>query len=264
MSPRKLFIRCFPSLNDFAFLAPAILLFCIMYGTTSMLGDGDTGWHIRAGDWILDHHRFPTADFFSFTKPGQPWFAWEWLWEISFAWLHRHTGMPGVILASVVILCLTSMLLLRLIRRQSKSNPIAVGVMILAVLGMSVHFLARPHLFSFLFTVILLLLLDRRRESGRDVPWIAVPLFVVWANVHPGFAAGIIILGAQTAGELAMHGPPPNLAGEPHLMARFRRYVLLTGACAWPRSPIPTATTSMSTCIRSSPTLMRSITLANT
>ena len=230
MKPRNLFTRCFPSLNDFAFLTPAILLFCMMGGVASMLGDGDTGWHIRAGEWILDHHRFPTADFFSFTKPGQPWFAWEWLWEVCFAWFHRQTGMAGVILGSVLALGLTSMFLLRLIRRRSKNNVIAVGVTVLAILGMSLHFLARPHLFSFLFTVILLDVLESRRESGK-FPWILVPLFVVWANVHPGFAAGIIILAAWTAGELgnALAALEPGRRTE--LLARFRQYLLLTAIC---------------------------------
>jgi hypothetical protein len=181
--------------------------------------------------WILDHHRLPTFDFFSFTKSGQPWFAWEWLWEISFAWIHRHTGMAGVILGSVVTLCLTSMQLFSLIRRRTKSGLIASGVTVLAVLGMSIHFLARPHLFSFLFTVILLKLLDRRRESGRDLPWIVVPLFVVWANVHPGFVAGIIILVAQTAGDLADAWTTAEPGRRTEFLARFRRSLLLTAAC---------------------------------
>src|SRR5690242_5861795 len=165
MNARNLLRRCFPSLTDFAFLAPAILLFCLMAGAVGLLADGDTGWHIRAGDWILDHHRAPTFDFFSFTKPGQPWYAWEWLWEVAFAWLHRQTGMAGVILANVIVLCTTSMLLFRLIRRRSNNDLIACGVTVLAILGMSLHFIARPHLFSFLFAVILLDMLDRRRES---------------------------------------------------------------------------------------------------
>jgi hypothetical protein len=231
MTPRNLFIRCFPSLNDFAFLAPAILIFCLMEGAPNLLADGDTGWHIRAGDWILDHHRLPVSDFFSFTKSGQPWFAWEWLWEVSFAWVHRQTGIAGVILGSVVVLCLTSMLLLRLVRRRTRNNAIACAVTVVAVLGMSLHFLARPHLFSFLFTVILLNLLDRRRESGRDLPWLIVPLFAVWANVHPGFLAGIIILGARTAGDLANAWAASETDRRAELLAQFQRSLLLTFAC---------------------------------
>src|SRR5678816_1711160 len=104
MNRRTFFARCFPSVDDFTFLAPAILLFCLMGGVASMLVDGDTGWHLRAGEWILEHHQFPTADFFSFTKSGQPWFAWEWLWEATFAFMNRVAGMPAVILGNLVVL----------------------------------------------------------------------------------------------------------------------------------------------------------------
>jgi hypothetical protein len=231
MNLRKLWLRCSPSLTDFGFLAPAILLFCLMGGVASLLIDSDTGWHIRAGDWILNNHRLPTSDFFSFTKAGQSWYAWEWLWEVSFALIHRLAGMAGVILGNVLILGLTSVFLLRLVRRRSKNNLIAVGVTVLALLGMSLFFLARPHLFSFFFTVILLDVLDRRRDSGHDVPWIVVFLFMVWANVHPGFVGGLITLAAYTAADLANALTASEPGRREDLLARFRRYLPLTGAC---------------------------------
>lgn len=231
MKLQRLWVRCFPSLNDFAFLAPAILLFCLMNGVASMLVDGDTGWHIRAGEWILDHHKFPTFDFFSFTKSGQPWFAWEWLWEVCVACLYRLAGMPGVVLGNLVIVCLASMNLWLLVRRQSKSAAAAFGVAVLALLGMSMYLLARPQLVSFLFAVILLKLLGRWRESGQGIPWVVVLLFLVWANVHPGFLAGVIILGAYTAGDLANALTASELSRRTELLALFRRSSLLLVTC---------------------------------
>ena len=232
MDDKKLALRFFPSLSDFAFLAPAIMLFGVMFGTRSLLADSDTGWHIRAGDWILDHGRFPTSDFFSFTKPGQPWYAWEWLWEVAFAWLHRHGGMAGVIFVCALVICLTGMLLFRLIRAQSSNDLVAFAVTLVAMFGMAVHFLARPHLFSALFAVILLTMVERKRRAGRDVPWGAIPLLVLWVNVHPGFAAGIIILCAYTAGELVAALTSPKPEERKFLLKRFERYALLTVACS--------------------------------
>ncbi len=40
----KFVLRFFPSLSDFAFLAPIVMLFAVMSGTRNMLGDSDTGW----------------------------------------------------------------------------------------------------------------------------------------------------------------------------------------------------------------------------
>ena len=58
-----------PSLTDVAFIIPLLFLFSKLDGVKTMLGDGDTGWHIRTGEWILANHRIPTTDFFSFTMP---------------------------------------------------------------------------------------------------------------------------------------------------------------------------------------------------
>src|ERR1700682_4034666 len=85
-------VRLLPSLTDLAFLMPVVFLFARMEGVKTMLGDGDTGWHIRTGEWILSNGRVPTTDVFSFTKAGAPWYAWEWLWDMCFAWVYHHGG----------------------------------------------------------------------------------------------------------------------------------------------------------------------------
>ena len=64
--------RFLPSLTDIAFLMPLIFIFLKLNGARTLLGDGDTGWHVRTGEWILAHHQVPHADFFSFSRPGAP------------------------------------------------------------------------------------------------------------------------------------------------------------------------------------------------
>jgi hypothetical protein len=86
--------RLMPCLTDIAFLLPAGLLFFKLGGTKTLFADGDTGWHIKTGEWILQHGRGPTQDLFSYTKPGQPWFAWEWGWDVLFALIHNVADWP--------------------------------------------------------------------------------------------------------------------------------------------------------------------------
>src|SRR5512140_2498715 len=116
-------IRLLPSLTDVAFLFPLMFVFGGLDGTRTMLGDGDTGWHLRTGEWILAHGQIPRQDLFSFTRPDAPWFAWEWLWDAAFGWLHLRWGMASVVLASLLVICLTSALLYRLIYRRC-GNPL--------------------------------------------------------------------------------------------------------------------------------------------
>src|ERR1700723_4523556 len=101
--------RFLPSLTDIAFLMPLIFIFIKLDGARTLLGDGDTGWHIRTGEWILAHHSVPQVDMFSYSRPGAPWFAWEWLWDVVFAMLHQRWGLAGVVLASLTGICFTTM-----------------------------------------------------------------------------------------------------------------------------------------------------------
>src|ERR1700674_2051509 len=121
-------LRVLPSLTDVAFLLPLILLFAGLEGVRTMLGDGDTGWHVRIGEWTLAPGQVPHQDIFSFTKPGEPFIAWEWLWDVSFAWVHMHWGLGGVVLVSLMVICTASALLYRLVYRRCGNPLVALAL----------------------------------------------------------------------------------------------------------------------------------------
>src|SRR5258705_8421861 len=95
-----------PSLSDCLFLAILLWVFAAGSGWSVLLSDGDTGWHIRTGDYILATGSVPTRDLFSFSKAGAPWYAWEWLADIVFAIFHRAAGLKGVSVLAGVLLSL--------------------------------------------------------------------------------------------------------------------------------------------------------------
>jgi len=97
-----------PSLLDLLFIALIGWLFMSSgpHGWQSLLADADVGWHIRTGEYILDHHQVPHQDLYSFSKPGAPWFAWEWLSDVIDALLFRWAGLKGVVLAAGVLIAL--------------------------------------------------------------------------------------------------------------------------------------------------------------
>jgi len=154
----------------------------------------------------MAHHAVPVRDIFSYSKPGDPWYAWEWLSDVVFAWLNGHGGLRGVVLFSVLLLSLTFTLLFRLVR--GKSNLIvAILITVLAAVASSVHWLARPHLFTLLFLVLFYTALEHVKEGKErlaGVPYLAIlPVAtVLWTNLHGGFVTGILMIAAYGAGEV--------------------------------------------------------------
>jgi hypothetical protein len=199
-------VKFLPSLTDFAFLLPLAFLFGRMDGVQTLLSDCDTGWHIRTGDWMVANRLIPTHDVFSFSKPNGVWFAWEWLTDLVFSGLNHVGGLRAVVLLSLVLLCATFTLLFRLTARHS-NHVIAILITVFAVASSSVHWLARPHLFTLLFMVLFAFVLQKVRE-GRTT-FAGIPYFVllplatvVWTNLHGGFIVGILMVAIHGAGEV--------------------------------------------------------------
>lgn len=190
-----------PSFADIFFVALLAWLFiCGANGWKSLLGDGDTGWHIRTGQYILAHHAVPSHDLFSFSKPDAPWFAWEWLSDVALAALFQLGGLKAITLAAGALIALYATLLLRYALWLGANALLAPLLTLLAVGASSMHFLARPHLFTLLFLPACLWLVeaDLRKKTRRV--WLLIPVAALWTNLHGGFFMFLACLALLTAG----------------------------------------------------------------
>jgi hypothetical protein len=193
--------RLTPSFQDFLFASLFIWLFVAgASGWEALLADGDAGWHIRTGEYVLDSGAVPRQDLFSFSKEGQPWFAWEWLADVLFALVWRWAGMKGLVLLAGTVISLAAILLFRNMLRRGAGGLEALLVLLFGVGASSIHFLARPHIFTLLLLPVTMLLLERDRERNSALVWLLVPLTALWTNLHGGFLAGILTTGLLAAG----------------------------------------------------------------
>ena len=222
-----------PSLSDLFFLAILVWLFMSSgaAGWQGLLADADVGWHIRTGEYILDHHAVPHVDLYSFSKPGAPWYAWEWLTDVIDGGLHRVAGLKGIVLLAAVLIALFALTLVRRMVSRDAHLFVALLVALLGVGGSSIHFLARPHLMTLLLLSISVWMIeeDRKRPSSRI--WWLVPLTMVWTNLHGGFLALIVVLGLATVGS-AIEALLGNGFGSHGTIRDAVRYAKLTLACA--------------------------------
>jgi hypothetical protein len=137
-----------PSVGDLIFVALAgLLVFTAL--SVRLLGDAGIGWHIRTGQMILATHAIPRVDPFSSVSsalPGQPWFAWEWLYDVVVGRLESAAGLNGVVLFTALVIATVFAWTFRLLLRLGTNVLVAVLLVLLAASAAMIHFLARGEL----------------------------------------------------------------------------------------------------------------------
>jgi hypothetical protein len=232
--PSRLARWLVPTLSDVFFIALVLWIFASgPMGWTALLADGDTGWHIRTGEFVLDHGYVPDHDLFSYSKPGETWYAWEWGADVIFALLHRAWGLKAItLLAGVLIIASVAILLAHMIWRGANFF-IALPLALMAVGVSSIHYLARPHVFTLFLLPICLWILDRDRRANWWPVWLLIPIAAVWTNLHGGYMALIACLGLLVGATVIECVPDWLARRTPAAMFALKRYgLLMLGCCA--------------------------------
>jgi hypothetical protein len=158
--------------------------------------DGDLGRHITIGNYILDSFTIPTRDIFSHTMQGFQLTPHEWLAQLVFALSYRLAGLDGVVIISALLIATTFTLVFKQCMKQSNMLLLSIGMTIFGVAAASLHWLARPHLFTLLFTVLWIGEMEYMRRTGRIRLWSLPLLMLIWVNLHGAFIIGFVIGGA--------------------------------------------------------------------
>ena len=181
------------------FSVPALM--CLRAGVMS---DPDVWWHLRTGEWILQHRAFPQTDPFSIYGMGKPWQAYSWLFELVILKLFRQWGLVGIVLYTSGMVAAITAAFYRLAQRLQPDFTKAALLTIAGVVCLSGILTPRPWMFSILFFVLEFDILMQARRTGklRELLWLPV-LFAVWVNIHIQFVDGLVVLGVAAVEPLA-------------------------------------------------------------
>jgi len=174
----------------------AILFFGLLAMTARTAVDPDLWWHLRTGEWILEHHAVPHSDSFSFTRADAQWVSHEWLSEVTFFALWKSGGPAALIIFSSII---TTIGFLFLYFRCPTEPHWAAAATVIGALASAPCWGTRPQMFTFALASLLLWLLNRAEHFPRCLLCIP-PLFLLWLNLHAGFALGPALLTLYTLG----------------------------------------------------------------
>ena len=195
---KKLISFLIPSIADIIFISLFLLL--AFSAGKDLLGDVDTGYHIRAGEYILKTFSVPKDDIFSFITPTIPWTAHEWLSEVIMALVHKAFGLTGVALFFAFIISLVYYLLYKFFKTNKDNLILTVFIVLLVLVSSQIHWLARPHIFSLLLTLIWYYLLDQYQYHHKNYLYLFPLIMLLWVNLHGGYLAGFVLIGIYLFG----------------------------------------------------------------
>jgi hypothetical protein len=175
-------------------LAIALAAAAYLSFSAAIFNDGDTSWHLAAGQLILANFSVPETDPFSFTFSGRPWTAHEWLSEALMAGALKVGGWSG--LALLVGLAVAALILIvgsEAARRLAPRRMLGVLVALFVIIAPAI--LARPHVLAWPILAGWTLILIRARDADRAPHFAWALLMLLWANLHGSFAMGLLLIG---------------------------------------------------------------------
>jgi hypothetical protein len=183
-------------------LAVAALALCLNRAL-----NGDLYLLLFTGRYVAEHGPV-SHDPFPTIEHGQSWLNQQWLSELGFYEAFRIVGVKGITVLYALLIAAPLGLVLAVIRRKGAVMMIAVAALYVPGLAAIIH--PRAAGFTLLaFCVLLAVILAARGPSTKSAArpagslWalVAIPLlFALWANLHGGFIAGLLLIGLVVAG----------------------------------------------------------------
>ena len=197
--------------------------------------DLDVWWHLKVGDWIVEHRAFPHTGILSRTAANRPWAAYSWGYEVLLSRAYAWFGLVGVGMFGTLLTLGVAYAVYWMVRRLSGNFWVACILATVTCSAFLFSLMPRPVFFSMiLFAVTLTLLLESQRTGRAELLYWLPLVFLVWANCHIQFVYGIFVVGLFTAVHLfqqlsAHRGTAPDFALPSRLPAR--KLIFIFTAC---------------------------------
>lgn len=180
-----------PSPTSVVFLT-IVVVAVVFAGNYIVNRDAELARHVALGRYMIDTGHLMTEYPFSYTTPGREFVAIEYGTQLFFATLYKWQGFFAGAIATVLLLAAAHAVQMHLMLKKGV-EPVFVFVMVMLSAAMSAMFWqARPQIISMLFIAVLLHALEFRMPRR---PWWALILFCIWANLHPAWLYGLILIG---------------------------------------------------------------------
>ena len=158
--------------------------------------DFDLWWHLKTGDWIVEHFGVPHNGILSRTAADHPWIAYSWGYEVLLSRFYAWFGLVGMGIFGTLLTIGVAYSVYWMARRISRRFWLAIVLAAIACGAFLFNGMPRPVFFSMMLYCVTLALLLEAQNTGRiELLYWLPPLMMLWANLHIQFIYGLFAVG---------------------------------------------------------------------
>ena len=181
-------------------VASVFILACLL--SIRKVSEMDLGFHLRAGEWILEHRTWPRTDPFTYTVSDHPYIDIHWLYQLMLVGLYHLGGFPALVLSHTAFILAAFFIMMAAARSHLRSPLALAPLLLIGVLASELRFMLRPETVSWIFLGLTFYLLERRSRGQPSPLWVLPFIHLLWVNMQGLFILGWIILFSYLLGDL--------------------------------------------------------------
>jgi hypothetical protein len=161
----------------------------------------DAGFHLQSAKWMLENGKIITQDVFTYTSFGNDYFDLQWLYQLVLYGLYKLGKDELLVIFNSALISVSVLITWLRSKSESAINILPELFLLLIIIGsQSLMFEIRPHVFSWLFlSLILLVLADYKAGITKQV-YILPFIMLFWVNFHSLAILGLVVIGIYVAG----------------------------------------------------------------
>jgi hypothetical protein len=173
-----------------------VFFFIFFVFRSSVVQDPDFGWHLQFGRLVTTTRSIPLTDPYSYSMPGYHFVNHEWGMDIVLSLMYDLFGIWPLLIGFSLIGAAT----LNILGKGTDKKLVALPLFLAG--GTLFDFVGvRPQIISLLFLAVLSLFLYQKK-FWQSYRFYLPLLFLIWANLHGGFAIGLVVLGIVVTGRM--------------------------------------------------------------
>ncbi len=155
--------------------------------------DSDLGWHLKYGEYFFRNHTVLRQNIFSGEMTNYLWVNSSWATDLITYFTYHFFGLIGLSLLAAAVMTLVFFVIGKASQLSFWEQSFLFPILIYLEEPLTVISF-RGHLLTFLMISILYFILKKFEDGKKYIPFILIPLFTVWSNLHGEFILGLAIL----------------------------------------------------------------------